>query len=130
MPKKVTAQTTWGPVTRSTVRVYTHVVVSFERTPETIAASVASDTASAERSIAYYQKVLASGEFGKYETRETYEGYLAGAEKRLARTTPENVHGNRELIAHGWCGRLDLAQKLQAKVRQYGYLAEIFPLDD
>jgi hypothetical protein len=129
VPKKVTAQTTWGPVTRSTVRTYTHVVASYELQPGLAETWLARDIAVAERTIATYQAKLASGDFGQYGTRADYEGYLARAEARLTRLTLANVHGHKHLIVHGWCGRLDLAQKLQAKARQQGFLAEIFPLD-
>jgi len=130
VPKKVTAQTPWGPVSRSTVRTYTHVVVSFELQPGVAERWLARDIKNVESNIAYYQSVLKTGETAsKYWTLEQVQRDLDDAEMRLAKLTLDRVHGRQQLIAHGWCGRLDLAQKLQAKACADGYLAEIFPLD-
>jgi hypothetical protein len=129
-------------ITRTTHRIYTHVVVYTESLEKRLAHARSPDWRRTEtRNHAYYAKIVQHGdgtgtayglpEVGEYDYKPgaraksieeakafiakypTVEGYLA--ETLAEREAYARRAADGSWCLAGWCGRLDLAQKLAAK---------------
>jgi hypothetical protein len=126
--------------TRNSDRVYTHTVVYLNDYDAALAGAHTKSWAQLDRSnFEYYQK-LVSGNHSythvsekeiasakeKLEATPTVELYLAAElAARVARIEANKANGYyKQYFNAGWCGRLDLAQKLVSKY-QYGEILSV-----
>jgi hypothetical protein len=114
---KLSVETPLGTFTRTTARTYAFVVASRGKDAAHLAREARSQKAAAEQNIAYYESGRSS------YTPEQRAGYIAGEQKRIARwSDPAHLAQEAQAVTEwGWASRLDLAEKVAAKARSYGY---------
>jgi hypothetical protein len=118
MSRKLTVTTPTGVVTRRTDRTYTHVVYTRGYGDAAIDRITKGRIELVITNLEYSREQLAKGVAGRYAENITrYETLLSDNGSAL-RAEVARSWGQPGVV--GWCGRLDLAQKLAAKAAKQG----------
>jgi hypothetical protein len=142
MPKiKYSATDANGLVhTRTSARVYTHMVVARPSYANAVASASAPWMSTAKSNFKYYSDIISGREDARFTSVERATEELGGAttlaryveiliERALAAVEKSKAEGRYDrFFDKGWCGRPDLADKLAAKARSEGY-AEVAILE-
>lgn len=114
---KLSVTTPLGTFTRTTARVYTHVIASRGRPVAWQVKNAEQAIRSAQANIRYYQSGVSRS------TPEQIANGIASEQKRIARySDPAFLAAEAQAVTMwGWASRLDLAEKVAAKARSYGY---------
>jgi hypothetical protein len=147
MPTKLKVSSPLGTFTRTTVRTYTHLVVVRGKKHETLEAQRLRGIASWKKEAAKYREVIAAGfdrtdrNNGGFDQKFTAEKLADGSyakwatecetsARELEARGPITEDGDNDAWAFiGWCGRLDLAQKLYAQQDDWRHVAIVSVAD-
>ncbi len=136
MATKLKVETKVGTFKRTTVRVYTHIVVVGPRRLERLEAHRLAEIASLKREAERYRRTIATGSDPLSDATEFQRQFTAsriadGSFHKWAESCDRQVLGltargpvtadEGEPFVLGWCGRSDLAHKLRASSQAAQY---------
>lgn len=136
---KITLNTIWGKVTRTTARNYTHVVMRLGYKESYIIAQHEQSVAYTRAELRKHEMMLSGERPRRYATTTDADlrRWIAADRERLAsypeqleKWLQENKEIIRKKIGHelGFCGRLDLAEKLYKQHAEISHHIAIFCL--